>query len=74
MSFGAKGGEISLENLLSECEIFGYTPAQAREIIDEQWKTISSRLLEAIVGNGSSQDKAARTVARIPGSTLFDAG
>jgi serine/threonine-protein kinase HipA len=74
MSFGAKGAEISLENLLSECEVFGYTPAQAREIIDEQWKTISSRLLETIVGNGSSQDKAARTVARIPGYTLFDAG
>ncbi|NMM20950.1 MAG: type II toxin-antitoxin system HipA family toxin [Rhodoferax sp.] len=74
MSFGAQGSEISLENLLSDCEVFGYTPTQAREIIDEQWKTISSRLLGAIVDNGSPENKAARTVARIPGHTIFDVG
>jgi serine/threonine-protein kinase HipA len=73
MNFGAAGSEISLDNLLSSCEVFGYTRAQAREIVNEQWKTLSSGLLEAIVANGSSEDKAARTVTRIPGYALFDA-
>ncbi len=71
LGFGEKGGEISLENLLSDCAVFGYTPAQAREIIEEQWKTLSSSLLEAIVANGSAEAAAARTVARIPGYTMF---
>lgn len=70
MAFGAKGSEISLENLLSDCEVFGYSAAQARELIAEQWAIISSRLLETIVNNGSAEDKAARTVARIPGHTI----
>lgn len=74
LGFGAKGSEISLENLLSDCAVFGYTLAQAREIIDEQWKTISSSLLGALVANGSAEAAAARTVARIPGYTIFDVG
>ena len=32
LAFGERGGEISRENLLSSCEVFGYTPRDALEL------------------------------------------
>lgn len=72
MGFGTAGGEVSLDNLLSGSEVFGYTAAQAREIINEQWKALRTGLLEEIVANGTSEGKAARTVKRMPGHALVN--
>ncbi len=74
MAFGSEGSSITLTNLLSDCEVFGYTKAQARGIIDAQWTVLSQRLLETIVSYGSPEGHAVRTLARIPGYTLLGAG
>jgi len=71
LGFGTKGGEISIENLLSECEVFGYSTAEARAIIHDQWEIISARLHGEIVNNGTVEQKAARTVVRIPGYLML---
>lgn len=48
------------------------SPQMGTSAITEEWKTLSSRLLGVIVDNGSSEAKAARTVARIPGYTISE--
>jgi serine/threonine-protein kinase HipA len=73
LSFGESGGDISLENLLSNCELFGYTPGGALEIVHAQWNTISTRLVETLVRYGSAEEKAARTAAQMPGHQLLAA-
>lgn len=71
MSFGAQGAVISVENLLSECEIFDHGKAEAKALIHDQWHTIRARLMEAMVANGSAEDSAARTCALMPGHALL---
>lgn len=71
MAFGEDGGRISVENLLSECAVFEYTKSEARDVIHDQWSVIDSRLKELVIKNGSSESAADRTLALMPGYSLF---
>lgn len=74
MPFGEDGALITLENLLSKCESFGFTKAEAHDIVVEQWRVVSTQLPQALADNGSSDGAAARTIARMPGFDIMGAG
>lgn len=71
MPFGNEGGVISMDNLLSSCEIYGYSRSEALEVIHAQWATIEAQLVPTLVQHGSSEDKAVQTAKRIPGYALL---
>lgn len=70
MAFGEEGGRISLDNLLSECALFGYTRREALDLIHDQWDLIGARLKDLVVANGSSEQAADKACALMPGHAL----
>ena len=71
MGFGAEGATVSIENLLSECELFGFTKDEARGIIDGQWKTLRNGFVDLLVAVGCKESIAQAAFLQLPGHRLL---
>jgi serine/threonine-protein kinase HipA len=71
MSFGSSGAEVSLANLLSECEQFDHTNEEARDVAQSQWETISNTLVDKLVANGVPERLAMQAFQSMPGHRFF---
>lgn len=67
MPFGSDGALITLPNLLSECEVFGYGKPEAEDIIRAQWQLLQERSFATLLRYGCDEERASRTVALMPG-------
>jgi serine/threonine-protein kinase HipA len=71
MGSGAAGSAVTLGNLLSEPQQFGYSSAEARELIHAQWATIRAGLIPALVALGCAESQASASLAAMPGKVLL---
>ncbi len=70
MGFGVEGAVVSLDNLLSESHLFGYSREQAHALVRSQWKTIKKKLVQELVRHGCGEALAVKALQALPGRFL----
>ncbi|WP_157266766.1 type II toxin-antitoxin system HipA family toxin [Azohydromonas aeria] len=73
LGFGRDGAAVTLENLLSEPQAYGYEVAEAAGMVREQWDTIHSAVMEQLLRHGCPERLAAQVCAAMPGAAWFPA-
>ncbi|MDB6000017.1 MAG: HipA domain protein [Rhizobacter sp.] len=71
MGFGADGGALTLANLLSESRDFGYSRSDAQALVQSQWETIHSSLVEQLVAHTCPERLAVAALDAMPGSHML---
>jgi serine/threonine-protein kinase HipA len=71
MGFGVEGAVVSMDNLLSESQLFGYGRDEAGELVRSMWKGIRRRLVPALVRHGCAEGSAAQALTDMPGQRLL---
>lgn len=71
MGFGRDGAALTLENLLSEPEAFGYETSEAGDLIRAMWDTIRADFTEWLLCQGCLEPLAPAVLAAMPGCTFF---
>jgi serine/threonine-protein kinase HipA len=71
MGFGLEGALVSLDNLLSESQVFGHGRHEAEELVREMWKNIKRRLVPALVRHGCDEALGVKALRNLPGHRLL---
>ena len=71
MGFGRDGAALTLENLLSEPQVFNWAPDEAADMVRAQWDLIRSAITGQLVAHGCPECLAASVCAAMPGAAFF---
>ena len=71
LAFSQEGAAVTLENLLSEPQAFGYAPDEAADMVRAQWATIRGAVTEQLLRHGCPERLAAPVAGAMPGQLFF---
>uniref|UniRef100_UPI000835B6CC type II toxin-antitoxin system HipA family toxin n=1 Tax=Azohydromonas lata TaxID=45677 RepID=UPI000835B6CC len=71
MGFGSEGTAVTLQNLLSEPQAFDWAPAEAADMVRQQWACIRASVAGQLAAHGCDEALAQPVPAAMPGAAFF---